>query len=120
MGRERRTSKQLRVSVYITLACFCLSLVQGRIRIRPGGRRINHGHVADSTGAVIPNAQVTLLNTDQGITLETKSGGDGGYTFSPVRAGHYQITVTAKGFATDNPEEHHRERCPGAAGQRFA
>ncbi len=50
-------------------------------------------------GAVVPNAQVTLLNTDQGITLETKSNASGGYTFSPVRAGHYSITVTAQGFA---------------------
>lgn len=58
------------------------------------------GTVTDATGAVVPDAQVTLLNTDQGITLQTRSGAAGGYTFAPVRIGHYTITVTAKGFAT--------------------
>jgi hypothetical protein len=99
MGRERRTSNWLRVAVYTTLTCFCLLLVQGRTAFGQVDEGAITGTVLDSTGAVIPSAQVTLLNTDQGITLETKSGGDGGYTFSPVRAGHYQITVTAKGFA---------------------
>jgi hypothetical protein len=47
----------------------------------------------------VPNAEVTLLNTDQGFTVQTKSNGSGGYTFSPVRLGHYTITVTASGFA---------------------
>ena len=42
---------------------------------------------------------VTLVNTDQGITLKTKTNSTGGYTFSPVRVGHYTMNVTAKGFA---------------------
>ncbi|HEV2135974.1 MAG TPA: carboxypeptidase regulatory-like domain-containing protein [Terracidiphilus sp.] len=58
------------------------------------------GTVTDTTGAVVPGAQVTLLNTDQGITVQTTTGPAGSFTFSPVRIGHYQITVTAKGFAT--------------------
>ena len=57
------------------------------------------GTVTDSTGALVSSAQVTLLNTDQGITLQTSTGAGGSYTFSPVRAGHYQISVTAQGFA---------------------
>ena len=48
---------------------------------------------------MIPNADVVLLNTDQGRTLQTKSDASGGYTFSPVRAGHYTVTVSAQGFA---------------------
>ena len=62
------------------------------------------GTVLDPTGAVIPNAQVTLHNTDQGISLETKSGGGGEYTFSPVRVGHYSISVVAAGFSTTTQE----------------
>ncbi len=62
------------------------------------------GTVQDSTGAVIPNATVTLLNTDQGTSLETKSAGAGEYTFSPVRVGHYTVTVTASGFSTTTQE----------------
>ena len=56
--------------------------------------------VQDSSGAAVPNAHVTLLNTDQGITLETTTGSAGEYVFSPVRIGHYTVTVTAPGFST--------------------
>ena len=99
MGSERKTVNWLRVAVYTTLTCLCVLLVQGRSAFGQVDEGAITGSIVDSTGAVIPNAQVTLLNTDQGITLETKSGADGGYNFSPVRAGHYQITVTANGFA---------------------
>ena len=99
MGRERRTVDWSRIAVYAVFSCLCVLLLQGRSALAQVDEGAITGNVLDSTGAVIPNALVTLLNTDQGITLETKSGGDGGYTFSPVRAGHYQITVTATGFA---------------------
>lgn len=62
------------------------------------------GVVADATGAVVPNAQVTLLNTDQGLSLESHTGAAGNYTFSPVRIGHYKVTVTAAGFAKTTQE----------------
>jgi hypothetical protein len=57
------------------------------------------GTVQDTTGAVVPDADVTLTNTDVGLTLETKSSSNGSYTFSPLRVGHYSLTVTAKGFS---------------------
>lgn len=62
------------------------------------------GVVQDSTGASIPNADVKLLNTDQGISLESKTGDSGIYTFSPVRIGHYTITVSAPGFSATTQE----------------
>ena len=62
------------------------------------------GTIQDPTGAVVPNADITLLNTDQGLTLETHSGASGEYTFSPVRIGHYTVTVTAPGFSTTSQQ----------------
>jgi hypothetical protein len=58
------------------------------------------GTIQDSSGAVIPNAHVTLLNTDQGITLETTTNASGEYIFSPVRIGHYSVSASAPGFST--------------------
>jgi hypothetical protein len=57
------------------------------------------GSVQDPSGAVVPGAQVTLLNTDQGITLNTTTNSSGEYTFSPVRIGHYSVSATAPGFS---------------------
>ncbi len=62
------------------------------------------GTVQDASGAVVPNAAVTLLNTDQGLTLETHTTQSGIYTFSPVRIGHYKVTVAAPGFSTTTQE----------------
>ncbi len=63
------------------------------------------GVVQDPTGAVVPNAQVTLLNTDQGITVEHHYERLRRYTFSPVRIGNYTVSVTAPGFSkTDSAE----------------
>lgn len=58
------------------------------------------GTVEDTTGAVIPGAEVTLLNTDIGLKLRTTTNGSGAYTFSPIRIGHYRLTGAARGFAT--------------------
>ena len=63
------------------------------------------GTVVDSTGAAVPNAQVTLLNTDQGITLQTQSSSSGSYTFAPVRIGNYTVTASAPGFATTTQQK---------------
>ena len=108
MSRERRTFDWLIVAFYAILSCFCLLVVQGRSAFGQVDEGAITGSVVDSTGAVIPNAQVTLLNTDQGITLETKSGGDGGYTFSPVRSWTLPDHGDGERVCQDNPEEHHR------------
>jgi hypothetical protein len=80
------------------ITCCCLLLPSRAVFAQVDEGSIS-GTVVDSTGAVVPNAQVTLLNTDQGITVQTSTAAGGTYTFAPVRAGHYQITVTAQGFS---------------------
>jgi hypothetical protein len=62
------------------------------------------GVVTDPSGAVIPNARVTLRNTDIGLTLETVTSTSGQYTFSPVRIGHYSVTASAQGFSSTTQE----------------
>src|SRR5260370_39107072 len=57
------------------------------------------GNVLDKSGAGVPNASVTVTNTDQNIgirTLETSDRGEYVATFLSV--GHYAVTVEAKGF----------------------
>jgi hypothetical protein len=99
MGRERKTPTSFGVSACIAFTFVCFLMFQSRSAYGQVDEGSISGTVQDTSGAVVPNAQVTLLNTDQGITLETKTNASGGYTFSPVRIGHYTITVTAQGFA---------------------
>ncbi len=107
MGRARIPLPRLRLFGYLTLTCLAFLLTQSRFAIGQVDEGAITGTVTDSTGAVVPDAQVTLVNTDQGITLETKSSSSGGYTFSPVRIGNYEITVTAKGFTKTTQKNVH-------------
>jgi len=59
------------------------------------------GTVADTSGAVVSGAKVTLLNENTGATLSTTTGVSGNYEFSPVRIGTYRIDVASKGFKTE-------------------
>jgi hypothetical protein len=100
MSRDRNTNRWVRVAVGAALACLCFVLLQGRSAFGQVDEGAITGTVLDTSGAVVPNAQVTLKNTDVGLTLQTKSNASGSYTFSPLRLGHYTVTVSAPGFAT--------------------
>ncbi len=58
------------------------------------------GHVSDSTGAVIPGANVTLTNLGTGASRSTVTTGAGDYTFPDVPPANYKVQVTHEGFKT--------------------
>ena len=59
------------------------------------------GQVTDPSHAVVPQATVTATGPD-GKTVTVYSNHDGIYEFRGLAPGPYNITVNAKGFATDN------------------
>ncbi len=56
------------------------------------------GTVADPSGAVIPNATVTLTQADTQQVRTTTTTGSGSYSFSSLGPGAYTIEVKAPGF----------------------
>jgi len=56
------------------------------------------GTVTDPTGAAIVGAQVTVTSLEHGISRSATSNSSGGYLFSALPIGSYDISVTAKGF----------------------
>ena len=58
------------------------------------------GTVTDSSGAVIPNAQVAILDVSTGVTRTVTTGGAGFYTAPNLLPGIYEIRATAPGFST--------------------
>ena len=58
------------------------------------------GTVTDSTGSVVPNANVTLTNVDTQEKRTATSNASGEYVFPLLNPGHYSITVEAPGYAT--------------------
>jgi hypothetical protein len=58
------------------------------------------GLITDPSGAVIPQAQVTLKNMASGQVRHTQTNPQGFYTFPLMPVGAYDLTVAAPGFAT--------------------
>ncbi len=56
------------------------------------------GTVRDSSGAVLPKAQVTVSDTSRGLSRTIPTNSDGEYLVAGLGAGKYDVTVTAGGF----------------------
>jgi hypothetical protein len=59
------------------------------------------GSLTDQTGAAIPDAAITLVNTAINSEYKAISNGRGFYAFPTVPVGHYDLTVQAPGFKTE-------------------
>ncbi|HXC96491.1 MAG TPA: carboxypeptidase regulatory-like domain-containing protein [Edaphobacter sp.] len=58
------------------------------------------GTVTDPTGAVVPNASVTVRSLATNTTRETVSDSAGAYVVPSLQPGDYEIRTTAAGFGT--------------------
>ena len=58
------------------------------------------GTITDSTGAVIPDAAVTVTNTGTSRTVTVQTSGSGEYVVNALPAGRYHIDVKSPGFKT--------------------
>ena len=56
------------------------------------------GQVTDSTGAIIPKAEVIVENISTGVKTSTTTNGSGVYTVRFLPIGQYRVTITATGF----------------------
>ncbi|MFZ1012681.1 MAG: TonB-dependent receptor [Terracidiphilus sp.] len=58
------------------------------------------GVVADPTGAIVPGAEIDLVDTSGAITCTGHSGGDGSFQLSAPHTGNYTLVVSEPGFET--------------------
>lgn len=88
----RRSSLAVQVALLIVSIVAAATLAQAQYR---GSIR---GTVTDQQGAVVPDATVTLLNTDTNLAMTAKSDPSGIYIFNAIPSAHYKITVEHAGF----------------------
>jgi hypothetical protein len=60
------------------------------------------GTVTDPTGAILPNASVTIENLATHEVRTAKTNSAGSYSFTFLQPGHYRIKVMSKGFKIFN------------------
>ncbi|MGA3098154.1 MAG: TonB-dependent receptor [Bryobacteraceae bacterium] len=56
------------------------------------------GRVSDATGAVVANAQISIVQTDTNFETLSQTNEEGLYRAQSLRPGPYRVTVTAPGF----------------------
>ena len=91
-SRFCRIRTYLHAGVFLLASCFGTHLFAQSASVS--------GQVLDSSGAAVPGAEVTLLNTDTQVTLKTVSDASGVFILPPLAPGRYQVTVTATGYST--------------------
>jgi hypothetical protein len=63
-------------------------------------RGVIRGSVTDSSGGVIPGANVTAIRVDTNTSFKTVATATGDYTIPSLQAGVYRVEVLAEGFKT--------------------
>lgn len=87
-----------RFTVHIVIAALVLIVCQ-YARAQSDASSLS-GTVSDSSGAVVPNAKVTVHNEATQITREAISKDDGNFTIPNLAPGTYSVKVEAPGFQT--------------------
>lgn len=60
------------------------------------------GTITDSSGAIVPGAKVTAMNTATGVQTTGVTNQAGEYSIRFLQIGHYKLKVEASGFETAN------------------
>src|ERR1700744_6736117 len=58
------------------------------------------GTVTDSSGAIVPNVTIKLINDATTVVIPTRSTSTGSYSFHAVRPGSYTLQAEASEFQT--------------------
>jgi len=92
------TQNTLKYRVFLVIAL--AALIRGRACLAQVDQGAITGIVQDPSGAVVPDAAVTVTNVDIGLSFQTKTNASGTYVVSPLKIGNYTVTLTAPGFQT--------------------
>ena len=79
----------------------CLTLMAAAATAQSIGGRIT-GTITDQTGAVIPNANLTMTNDGTGAQRHATADGNGFYVAPELPVGFYTLKVEASGFSPTN------------------
>ena len=91
-------------AAFRVIAVTLLLCLSGVVLYAQSERGTITGSVHDSSGAVVPNAKVTIVSQATNVSLPLVTNDAGDYTAPSLQAGKYAVRVTKEGFKTS--EEH--------------
>jgi hypothetical protein len=96
-GLEAFPYRRPNLALWLCLGAVLACLAFGRTASAQAVAGIT-GTVTDASGAVVPNANVTITNEATGVTNKAVTSGAGTYRVIGLLPGSYRIDVEAKGF----------------------
>ena len=96
LNKCRKTKTALTLSSHAVLCVLLLAAIPRLVGQVNTGDVV--GTVTDASGAVLPDAKVTIKNTSTGVSRTVQTGKTGDYSFSLLQVGTYEVTIEATGF----------------------
>jgi len=96
----RTSSGRARACVSVVLISAVITFLAAQARGQVAGATLS-GTVRDSSGAVIPSAQVSVTATDTRVTRQVTTDSSGFYSAPNLLPGNYEVSVTAPGFSRE-------------------
>lgn len=92
------TFSNLKMKAATGLTTILVALLFATAALAQSGTSGVNGTVADSNGAVVPGATVTLTSTTTGLSRSTVTNDAGRYAFSSIAPSTYKLEIAASGF----------------------
>jgi len=87
-------------ALLISILILAVLAISGAIQAQSTATGTVVGTITDSSGAVVPNARVTLTDNSTGTKRAANTNTSGAYVFVDVNPGAYDVIVDKQGFAT--------------------
>jgi hypothetical protein len=97
---HKRDSKKPALTLFTFAALALILLTSSPVSAQVSGATLT-GTVSDTSGAVIPNAQVSIKNVATGEVRDVTTGTGSFYSAPNLLPGKYEVTVLAPGFSTE-------------------
>src|SRR5438105_4202701 len=94
----RKQAASYLIRLLSIVACAATLFCAPNAKAQLTGKGAISGTVMDPTGAVVPDATITITNNATGVKTSTASTSSGNYSVSTLDPGKYTVMVTATGF----------------------